>query len=168
MAHEMPGDLTRDELAAIGRVVVESAQLEYTVEVLICELTGLTLKQGAIFLAKGMFASKLDVLSNVVTQWLTDSPELLAEAQALISEMGENNAQRTTVVHGVWSNTDLIGREGLIAFQARPYKATKVNRLKESRTVDIDKVMPLAHKIRLTEAKARDLCRKIRLMRLQQ
>jgi hypothetical protein len=160
----LSGELTRENLATIGAVVVESASLEYSIETLICSLLKLSLKQGAIFLSKGMFASKLETLKLAAEQQLADRPEILAELKDLISTMAANNTERTTVVHGMWSNIDASLSKGLLSLVFKDeYDAIKVARLTgATRTVSMEKVRALVQKLKTTE---RDLSKLHKMIR---
>lgn len=160
MPHEW---LTESELATIGLVVVESANLELRVEVLLALLLKLSLKQGSAVFGKGMLDSKLSTLANVAEIELAEKPELLKELKDLISEIRDNNDLRTTVVHGIWVNTDAFGAEGMLLF--RPMEEPEAQKFtrhaNKMKKVKISVAKELGKKIKDTDTKLAALMRKI-------
>jgi len=145
--------LTQEELATIGSVVVESANLEYAVEIFICRLLNLTPRHRTTFLARGMFDGKLQTLENVAQMQLADKEECLAQLKTLISEMKANNSERTLVVHGIWINIDASGSSGLLSLKwlDEPMAEKVVKPIGDPRTLTMTKARALVEKLKVSQ-----------------
>ena len=93
--------LTTEQLAAIGSVVVESTYCELEVENLIWILAGMKPEEGIHFTHGMQLQSRLDLLSQLAKERLTDEHER-AEFTTLISNLKIANSERNVIVHGVW------------------------------------------------------------------
>lgn len=98
---------TKDQLAALGSVVIESTACEELVESLIWNLSRLTEDQGKFFTSSINMNSRLELLSSLGKPLLRSETKK-TEFAKLISDLKEANGARNIVVHGKWQ-TDGVG-----------------------------------------------------------
>lgn len=96
--------LTKDQLAAVGSVAVESTLCEELVESLIWNLAKLTEEQGKFFTSPLNMNSRLELLSSLGKPLLRGDAKR-AEFTKLISDLKEANAARNTIIHGKWQTS---------------------------------------------------------------
>jgi hypothetical protein len=93
--------LTKDQLAAIGSVAVESTICEEQVDELIWRLSGMKEIAGRFFTHTMSMQPKLDLLAELGKPQLR-SEKRLKEFTKLISDLKEANLARNVAVHGKW------------------------------------------------------------------
>jgi hypothetical protein len=93
--------LTKDQLAAIGSVAVESTFCEHLVEVLIWSLSGMDEPQGKYFTQGIQLNNRLDLLTVLGKQKLNDEKEM-EEFTKIISQLKLANNDRNSIIHGHW------------------------------------------------------------------
>lgn len=93
--------LTKDQLAAIGSVAVESTACEQYVDELIWYLSGMKESEGRLFTHTMNMQPKLDLLSELGKPQLR-SDKKRAQLTTLISDLKEANISRNVAVHGTW------------------------------------------------------------------
>lgn len=93
--------LTKDQLAAVGSVAVESTFCEEFVELFIWALLGVRERQGKFLTAPLQMNSRLDLLSSLMKVRLRSATKRLAFTD-LISRLREANSERNVIVHGSW------------------------------------------------------------------
>jgi hypothetical protein len=96
--------LTKDQLASIGSVVVESTYLEGFVESLIWDLSKLTPEQGKFFTHSLGLDSRLDLLASLGKPRIR-SAKKKTEFTSLISRLKTVNRERNLIVHGLWETS---------------------------------------------------------------
>ncbi len=97
---------TKDQLAALGSVVVESTACEEYVESLIWNLAKLDENQGKHFTSSMQMNSRLEMLSTLGKPLLR-SEKKRNELTQLISKLKTVNAARNVVVHGNWQTNGI-------------------------------------------------------------
>lgn len=90
-------------LAAIGSIVLESAYLERYIETMLYRLTRLSRPLGHPLIEKGMMDAKLEALKEICRSKLARRPKHFAELSDIISDLRQNNTDRSIAVHGVWT-----------------------------------------------------------------
>jgi hypothetical protein len=111
MAHQLSFAkvLTDRQLQALGEVVVEAAWMERIAEYLISKLCRLTPLRVDVLLESKMISSKLEAVRQLGKARLkTDAAR--QEFFDLIAEAKTANTDRSTLVHGLWTE----GRPGII------------------------------------------------------
>ncbi|MGH8803641.1 MAG: hypothetical protein ACREXN_02745 [Polaromonas sp.] len=107
--------LTKDQLAAIGSLAIESTYCEQWVENLIWFLCKLEEPQGKQFTQNIQMKSRLELLCNLGKPLLASESEK-TEFVSLISQLKEANNDRNTIIHGSWGtatkNLLTVMREG--------------------------------------------------------
>jgi hypothetical protein len=93
--------LTDDERAALGSVVVESANLEATVDLVLLHLTNLTHTAYEVLMGGRMLGAKLDALRVIGLAKLRSKKRKKAFT-AIMDNLAHLNSQRTIAVHGIW------------------------------------------------------------------
>jgi hypothetical protein len=93
--------LTKDQLAAIGSVVVESTFCQELVESVIWGATKLKEDQGKYFTGPLQMNSLLELMGSVAKPKLRSNKKRAA-LTSLISRMKEANNERNIIVHGSW------------------------------------------------------------------
>lgn len=135
---------TKEQLAALGSVVVESTACEELVETLIWNLAKLTEDQGKFFTSSINMNSRLELLSSLGKPLLRSEAKK-AEFTRLISNLKEANAARNIVVHGKWQTSGvgvlLVMRDGpdkhppAIVEKRRPNNAPLTRSAAEIKTI---------------------------------
>lgn len=143
--------LTPAQLAALGAVVVYSAELEHRLNLMIEDLTGMDNKQLRAVSRGGMLQDKLitvEKLGELKFKGKTNRKRL----KNLISHLRERNTERTIVVHGVWLPRVGGALTQLLAnYQGDPADITAIN-YKTNATFKADRLSKLAVDIQvLTE-----------------
>lgn len=92
--------LTREQLAAVGAVAIESTYLEQQLELVIWRLSGLDEYRGPQFTANMQFKSRVEAFQVLGRMVLPETAD--ADFQSLIGELHECAVQRNHVVHGTW------------------------------------------------------------------
>src|SRR5690348_10241535 len=92
--------LSKEQLAAIGCVAIESTYAEIFVEEIIWDLCGLDDEHGKHLTDKVSMKSRLELLSRIGKQHTT---KLQAEELTrIVSDFKIANEDRNTTIHGVW------------------------------------------------------------------
>jgi len=94
-------NLTDKQLAAIGRIAVNSAQIDMWVDIVLSYVTGLTEDQLKVIQPQAMLGTKLDVLSTLGKQKLKSKKRQM-EFDKIISAIKQTNSHRVTAIHGIW------------------------------------------------------------------
>lgn len=90
------------DYAVIGRLGVQHARVEGTLERIILVLTRLGGADAALLLDQALFARKLKILRGLVANRLEDQPAVLKEFGDLFKSLEDLNAERNVSVHGIW------------------------------------------------------------------
>jgi hypothetical protein len=93
--------LTIHQRAALGSVVMECAHLEDQLDLMIGHLFRLSPEQLDILLGAAMLNRKLDVMRQIRKMKIKPKKRL-ARLIAVLDKLSNLNADRVTVVHGVW------------------------------------------------------------------
>src|SRR5262249_4899751 len=114
---------TQKELAAIGEVAVESAQLEVLLDHLLGNLAEVDTRTSDILMGRVMFARKLAIVEKLIANRLgkdgTKDTKLLAESRAIISRIEKLAEDRAVAIHGLWiTHTVQDGQKGARAPKA--------------------------------------------------
>jgi hypothetical protein len=159
----------QDELAAIGLVAVESASLELRVETMVGVLLNLSPTQVSALVGKGMMEGKLTTLANVAGVELEPYPELLKELSDLVSKIRDNNAERTTVIHGIWINASAAWDDGslVLRFMKEPQAEKYTRHNDKMRRATISGAKKLAASSAETDEQLANLMGKVRVSRQQ-
>lgn len=96
--------LNKDQLASIGAVAVECTYLDSFVEAIIWSICQLDIKQGKFFTSMMQLDKKLDLLSDLGKQKLTEAK--IKEFTEIISYCKLANNDRNTIIHGTWISAD--------------------------------------------------------------
>ena len=117
--------LTDDERAALGSVVVESADLESRVDLILLHLTNLNYTAYEVLMGGRMLGAKLEALKIIGLAKLRSEKRKRAFA-AIMGNLTSLNSQRTIAVHGSWGPEDGVPLNQLIeiAIGKRPVVAT--------------------------------------------
>jgi hypothetical protein len=99
--------LTKDQLAAVGSVAIESTVCEQTVDALIWALAGMDESEGRLFTHTMNMQPKLILLGELGKPQLRSKKKLQQFAD-LISDLKVANGDRNILVHGNW-RTDGVG-----------------------------------------------------------
>jgi hypothetical protein len=94
--------LTKDQLAAIGSVAIESTYCEKLVEEIIWNLAGLDEDKGKFFTQPIQLSNRLELLSDLGKQKLSDQKEI-ENFRIIISDLKIATSNRNTIIHGHWS-----------------------------------------------------------------
>lgn len=97
--------LTKDQLAAIGSLAIESTYLEHLVENIIWEISELEPDVGKFFTNGVQLNNRLELLNSIGRQLLKDKGEALDQFSKLISDLKIANANRNTIIHGYWTHS---------------------------------------------------------------
>lgn len=92
---------TDEQLADIGRVVVESANLENIIDQIIASYSGTTPEACAILMSTQMLGGKIECLSRLVPPKLR-TKQAKKDFGDLIKRIVKLNSRRTIAVHGQW------------------------------------------------------------------
>lgn len=103
----LPNPLTTEQLAALGRITLESAYLERLVDTLIMEIAKLSDEQFRALLPGAMLAAKLEILNNLAILKLK-SKSKKEKIGSIISKLKHLNSQRTIAIHGQWQSLEKI------------------------------------------------------------
>jgi hypothetical protein len=93
--------LTPYQLAALGSVVVESADLENKLNMMLQDLTGLSDAHLRIMNRGSMLQQKLEAVEKLGEQKFT-AKSSKARLKNAITYLKQRNTERTIIVHGVW------------------------------------------------------------------
>jgi len=93
--------LSQKEMAAIGSVVAESAQLEASLDWLILKLTKLSLAQYEIVVGSRMLGAKISLFKDLGLLKLKSKKRQKAFSK-IMDKFSSLNAERVIVVHGLW------------------------------------------------------------------
>jgi hypothetical protein len=93
---------TNEQLADIGRVIVESASLEQLVEQMIVDFVGEKPEICEILIGTQMLGTKIDLLSRIAPLKLRSEKDK-RDLSGLIDRIRELNNLRTIAVHGIWT-----------------------------------------------------------------
>ena len=103
----LPTPLTTEQLAALGRIALESAYLESLVDQLIGEIAKLSDEQFRALLPGAMLATKLDILKNLASLKLKSKTKK-EKLSSIIAELNHLNSQRNIAIHGLWQSLEKI------------------------------------------------------------
>jgi hypothetical protein len=93
--------ISHDQLTALGRIVVEAAQLEDAVEWAIWGLLGLKAHVGVLFTTRQNMEAKVNTLIRVAWKVLPEGPQR-AEMADLAGRLRDSSGRRNELVHAVW------------------------------------------------------------------
>lgn len=135
--------LTDNQLAAIGRVAVESAWLEAAVERYISRLTRLSKRNTAALLKGRMMSFKLETL-DMLGQGATKDPARRREFAELMKHIKAANDDRNDVIHGLWGmgspKSSIEGLTGfLFPYEAEAQRRTRKGNLRTMKASEIDR-----------------------------
>jgi hypothetical protein len=93
--------LTEKQLASLGRIAVQSAYLEETIDRMLQALTKLDRKQMRILQPRGMFQTKLDILKSL---WDLKLRTKIHKDQLnkIVEDIRNANSDRVKAIHGIW------------------------------------------------------------------
>jgi len=136
--------LSAAQREALGALAVESAALEYTVNLALTILTDLDAHQASVMFEGRMLGWKLDALKAIGLERLTTEVKRRAFSQ-LIGTLKSLNGERTVAIHGQWQPAGGVRLGELFAGAdpaTRPAEATiardgKVRKLKAGRLHEI-------------------------------
>lgn len=94
--------LSKNQLAEIGSIAVESTYCEQLVGSLIWSLARLNELNGKFFTYGMQMGTRIDLLSSLGKLNLVSASEIETFTN-IISELKENNEKRNIVIHGYWS-----------------------------------------------------------------
>src|SRR5438477_3578265 len=87
-----------EQLAALGRIAVEGAELESGIEWAIWGFLRLTVETGRLFTTRTNFETKIKTFTRVAQKVLTD-PAMREQAAQLAARFRDSSGRRNDVVH---------------------------------------------------------------------
>jgi hypothetical protein len=136
--------LNDQQLAAIGRVAVESAWLETAIERYISRLSRLSRKNTEALLDGRMMSFKIETL-KMFGKAATKDPNKRNEFFDLMTDIAAANRDRNTVIHGLWGagmpKTEIDGlSDFLFPYEVEAKKRTSPGNFKTMKASEIDRV----------------------------
>ena len=100
--------LTEKQLAAIGSVAVESANLEHLLDLILCRLFRLTSQEAMSVFDKAMLQRKIELVSDFGKRRLR-SNKRRREFDQIMVDVNNLNGSRISLIHGIWHSGDPRG-----------------------------------------------------------
>jgi hypothetical protein len=138
------GDHDREQLAALGRIMVDFSALESLALLVVAGLTGMETRAAEIVLSPTSFKQRLDLIRSLTKHKYQQVPQQLSDA---LDEAEKASKSRNKIVHSAWmeKRAEIGSRPGYIIY------TPKVRQQPEE--MPLDRLVATAEKIRIAAEK---------------